>query len=291
MISIAIASVIAALAAAVYAHRRIVELDRENRRLKSRTEELTQLKRDFFSYISHELKSPLASMQETTHVMLERIPGPITNKQERLLRLSLQSGKRLTAMISNLVDLSRLQAGIVDYDMQEHDIGEIIRSLIGSRSSIVADEEVSLHVNVPSHPIIVCCDFIRTHQLLEEILENALYVSAQSASIRIDVHAVNDVPERMPLHLRRRLQAGLQQQGFAIVCIADSGPGIEDREKENIFQIFHQLKSTKTNPGPSLGLGLAIVRALVEAHWGTIWVEDNRGGGSVFCVLLLFVGD
>src|SRR5262249_10701588 len=104
MISIGIASVVAALVAAVYAHRRIVELDRENRRLKSRTEELTQLKRDFFSYISHELKSPLASMQETTHVMLERIPGPITNKQERLLRLSLQSGKRLTAMISNLVD-------------------------------------------------------------------------------------------------------------------------------------------------------------------------------------------
>ncbi len=76
------------------------------------------MKKNFISHVSHELKAPLASMQETTHLMLEQIPGPLTEKQKRLLDLNLQSGKRLAQMIGNILDLSRLEAGIVEYDIQ-----------------------------------------------------------------------------------------------------------------------------------------------------------------------------
>jgi signal transduction histidine kinase len=74
--------------------------------------------------------------------------------------------------------------------------------------------------------------------------------------------------------------------GFALIGISDSGPGIDDAHKELVFHTFHQGKQGKKSPGESLGLGLAISRAVVEAHNGTIWVEDNPSGGAVFFVLL-----
>src|SRR5436190_11483903 len=104
---------------------RVLRLRQANRRLSTRIVEVDQMKKDFLSHVSHELKAPLASMQETSHLMLERIPGPLTEKQERLLQLNLHSGKRLAAMIGNLLDLSRLEAGVVEYEMELQDLGEI----------------------------------------------------------------------------------------------------------------------------------------------------------------------
>ena len=78
----------------------------------------------------------------------------------------------------------------------------------------------------------------------------------------------------------------VKSKGFALIRISDSGPGIDDAQKENVFHTFHQVRHGKKSHGESLGLGLAISRAIVEAHGGTIWVEDNPEGGAVFFVLL-----
>src|SRR5580765_8024623 len=100
-------------------------LKQQNKRMAERIVEVDEMKKNFISHVSHELKAPLASMQETTHLMLERIPGPLTEKQHRLLELNLQSGKRLAQMIGNILDLSRLEAGIVEYEIQRADIAEL----------------------------------------------------------------------------------------------------------------------------------------------------------------------
>src|SRR5678815_513052 len=109
---------------------RLLRLKRENGRMVARLVELDQMKKNFISHVSHELKAPLASMQETTHLLLERIPGPLTEKQKRLLDLNLQSGKRLAQMIGNILDLSRLEAGVVDYDIQSADIAELMHNVV-----------------------------------------------------------------------------------------------------------------------------------------------------------------
>src|SRR5947208_4260087 len=116
---------LAAILIIVYLAVRLSGTERENRALAGRIVEVDQMKKDFISHVSHELKAPLASMQETTHLMLERIPGPLTEKQQRLLDLNLQSGKRLATMIGNVLDLTRLESGVVDYDMQPQDLGQI----------------------------------------------------------------------------------------------------------------------------------------------------------------------
>src|SRR5205814_3951042 len=103
--------------------------------------------------------------------------------------------------------------------------------------------------------------------------------------IGVHVRSLRQLP-RMPQSARARVTSPHPSTGFALIGISDSGPGIEDSHKETVFHTFHQMKRGKKSHGESLGLGLAISRAVAEAHQGTIWVEDNPSGGAIFYVLL-----
>jgi two-component system sensor histidine kinase GlrK len=264
-LTIPYALLIGAIGMVAYLLYRLRLLKRANRRVASRLVEIDHMKKNFISHVSHELKAPLASMQETTQLMLERIPGPLTDKQVRLLELNLQSGKRLAQMIGNILDLTRLEAGIVDYEMQTCDVADLVHNVVIELSPLARAKSLGLLTDIQREPLYVGCDPNRMVQLFMNLVENAIRFSPKGGIVRVNVRASDH---------------------SATVAIADSGPGIEDEHKEKIFQTFHQVKQGKKSLGESLGLGLAISRALVEAHGGRIWVEDNPGGGSVFLVQL-----
>jgi two-component system, NtrC family, sensor histidine kinase GlrK len=286
MPAVVIYAVLAAAAGVIaWLGLRLRELRRENTIMKNRMTEVDAMKKNFISHVSHELKAPLASMQETTHLILERIPGPLTEKQHRLLELNLQSGKRLAQMIGNILDLSRLEAGIVEYEMQTLDVADLIHRVVIEISSQAREKSLRLLTDIQREPLMVECDPNRMVQLFTNLLENAVRFSAKAGSVGVNVSRIQHLPN-MPESARARISSPHIESGFALISISDSGPGIEDSHKEEIFHMFHQVKHGKKSLGESLGLGLAISRALVEAHRGTIWVEDNPAGGSVFFVLL-----
>jgi two-component system, NtrC family, sensor histidine kinase GlrK len=277
-------SLLAAIGIIIYLGARVSALNRRNRQMSERFVELDQMKKNFISHVSHELKAPLASMQETTHLLLERIPGPLTEKQQRLLDLNLQSGKRLAQMIGNILDLSRLEAGIVEYDMQPNDIADLMHNVVMELSSQARERSLRILTDIQREPLIVKCDPNRMVQLFTNLLENAIRFSNKGGFIGVHVRTLRQLP-KMPHTARARI-GNRVQNGFALIGVSDSGPGIEDLHKESVFHTFHQVKQGKKSPGESLGLGLAISRAVVEAHKGTIWVEDNPSGGAIFFVLL-----
>jgi two-component system sensor histidine kinase GlrK len=278
-------SLLAAIGIIGYLVWKVSRLKQENRRMAARIVEVDQMKKNFISHVSHELKAPLASMQETTHVILERIPGPLTDKQKRLLELNLQSGKRLAQMIGNILDLSRLEAGIVEYEMQTADIAELMHSVVLELSGEARAKSLRVLTEIQRDPLMVECDPNRIVQLFTNLFENAVRFSNKGGSVSVHVSSVRQMP-RMPQSARARVASKGGSNGFALIGISDSGPGIEDSHKETVFHTFHQVKQGKKSLGESLGLGLAISRAVVEAHHGTIWVEDNPSGGAVFFVLL-----
>jgi two-component system sensor histidine kinase GlrK len=277
-------SLLAAIGIIVYLGARVASLNRRNRQMTERFVELDQMKKNFISHVSHELKAPLASMQETTHLLLERIPGPLTEKQQRLLDLNLQSGKRLAQMIGNILDLSRLEAGIVEYDMQPNDVADLMHNVVLELSGEARERSLRILTDIQREPLIVKCDPNRMVQLFTNLLENAIRFSNKGGFIGVHVRTLRQLP-KMP-HTARARMGNRVQNGFALIGVSDSGPGIEDHHKESVFHTFHQVKQGKKSPGESLGLGLAISRAVVEAHKGTIWVEDNPSGGAIFFVLL-----
>jgi len=278
------ASLLAAIAIIIYLSMRVSRVQGQNKRMTARFVEVDQMKKNFISHVSHELKAPLASMQETTHLMLERIPGPLTDKQKRLLDLNLQSGKRLAQMIGNILDLSRLEAGIVEYDMQPSDIAELMHNVVMELSGQARDRSLRILADIQREPLLVECDPNRMVQLFTNLLENAIRFSKKEGFIGVHVRTLRQLP-KMPHAARARIN-GRTQHGFALIGVSDSGPGIDDHHKESVFHMFHQVRQGKKSPGESLGLGLAISRAVVEAHKGTIWVEDNPSGGAIFFVLL-----
>src|SRR5215831_10125730 len=151
-------SLFVAIAIIAYLILRLARLVAENKHMAGRLIEVDQIKKNFISHVSHELKAPLASMQETTHLMLEQIPGPLTEKQRRLLELNMQSGKRLAQMIGNILDLSRLEAGIVEYDTQTSDVADLMHSIVLELSPQAREKSLRILTDIQREPLLVDCD-------------------------------------------------------------------------------------------------------------------------------------
>ena len=272
-------AIVALVVISIVSYQDISEIVHHNRDQAQQILGVAQMKKDFVSHVSHELKAPLASMQETTQLMLERIPGQLTEKQERLLNLNLHSGKRLAVMIGNLLDMSRLEAGVVEYEMQVQDIAEIAESVIVEHSRQAQEKSVRVVTDIAREALMVKCDSNRVVQIFSNLMDNAVRFSAKGGTVTVSLRSVKSPPQCLPNRL-------LPDDGYVLLAIGDAGPGIEGPHKKAVFDTFHQVRQGKKTWGQSLGLGLAISRALVDAHRGAIWVEDNPGGGSVFFVLL-----
>ncbi len=251
-----------------------------------RLEELDQMKKDFVSHVSHELRAPLASIQETNQLLLEQIPGPLTEKQRRMLELNLQNAKRLASMIGNLLDLSRLEAGVMDYSLEKHDLIPLIRDLVAEFETRTQEKNLSLEAELPSRALMVECDAHRIAQVIRNLLDNALKFSPASTTIRLIAQIEMEPPNHIPEYLKERILSLADGKGFVLVAVSDGGPGVPDPHKERIFQKFHQVKGRRHRNAQGVGLGLAIARTIVEAHQGAIWVEDLPEAGSKFNVLL-----
>lgn len=254
-----------------FAHRLEGKHDEEFRELADnfnqmvhRLEEVDELKRNFLSGISHDLKSPLASIKEAMRVLLDGIPGPLNPKQHRLLELGLASGDRLSAMISDLLMLARLESHAIRYSFEDSDVANLARCAADRLEMRLDRAGVVARVDTPER-LVIECDSDRIAQVIENLLDNGLKFSPAGASIDVTVD--------------RRSDDDVE------IRVADRGPGIADEDKEAIFERFAQ-RGEPGGSGGGVGLGLTICREIVTAHGGYIGVEDTPEGGSTFIVRL-----
>jgi two-component system sensor histidine kinase GlrK len=262
------------------------QLARDFNSMTRRLDELDRMKKDFVAHVSHELKSPLASMRETIELLLDEIPGPLNEKQRRLLDLNRQSGARLTALIGNLLDLSRTEAGVMEYELKSHDLVALTSDVVEETELQARERDIKILTSFPETPVEAECDGDRIIQVLVNVLTNAVKFSPKSSEIEVRVESVNGLPENIPASARKEI-TGIEHGGvFAYITVSDRGPGIQPADREKIFEKFYQAEQGKKAPGQGAGLGLAICRAIMLAHRGAIWAEDNPGGGSRFCILL-----
>jgi signal transduction histidine kinase len=241
------------------------ELARDFNAMTERLGELDKMKKDFVSHVSHDLKAPLASIRQIMHLLLEQIPGPLNPQQNDLIRLSYNSAERLAAMVGNLLDVSRMEAGSMEYLMSANDVIALIKSVAGEFDIQAREKGVRQELECAEPAVFAECDRDRIIQVVGNLYENALKFSPRDANIITRV---------------RRIKTDI------VISVSDSGPGVPDGHKERIFHKFHQVKHGKKLAGQGVGLGLAICKTIVEAHHGQIWVEDNPNGGSIFSFAL-----
>ena len=263
----------------------LAQVARDFNSMTERLDELDRMKRDFVSKVSHDLKTPLSSMQETNGVLLDELPGPLTPKQRRLLEIQQESAARLAGMLSKLLDLSRIEAGL-EPDFQMLDVAQLVRSSVDRVSAARSESGVSVAFPEPASRQLVRADGEGLAQVLDNLIENALKFSPADGQVRVEVADVTPGGDRVPADRWSELRQRGLHDGAVLISVMDQGPGVVDTEKTRVFDRFFQAEAGRAVRGRGVGLGLTICKEIVGQHGGAIWVSDNTPRGAVFNVLL-----
>jgi signal transduction histidine kinase len=233
--------------------------------MSARLAELDKLKADFLSNVSHELRTPIASVKQSAQLLLDEIVGPLEAEQKELIEVIGSNGQRLSALINDLLDTAKLEAGRVDIVPVPLDIREVIRSVVKSVTPLAKEKALRISMKADDDLPSIMGDQMRLEQVMVNLLSNAIKFTPEGNSITIHCHRNDDM----------------------VVCaVEDTGVGIPPEEVPRVFDKFHQVRATKTRKVKGTGLGLTIVKHLVESHRGTIHVESVVDTGTTFTFTL-----
>jgi two-component system sensor histidine kinase BarA len=241
-----------------------------------RLKEIDTLQASFLSTVSHELRTPLTSILGYTDMLLNQVAGPLGPEQLEFLGTIQRQGERLLKLIRTLLDMSRLEKGTMPLEKRPVKIRAVLADVVTTLTPVAIDKGVYLDLSLTP----VAGDPDRLHQVFLNLVENAVKFSSPGSYVTISAGEAegggDEVGYILFAPLRRKLE----------LRVADNGPGIPDRWKTRVFDAFYQLDNSSTREHSGTGLGLAIVLRLVEAHGGTVHVEDNTPQGAVFVVRL-----
>ena len=225
-------------------------------------EKTNRAKSDFLANMSHELRTPLNSVIGFSEVLLDKLFGPINDKQQEYVNNILSSGRHLLALINDILDLSKVEAGKMELELNDFPLQELLDASVMMLKERAFKGGITLHLDLaPEADLHIVADQRKLKQILFNLLSNAVKFTPEGG--RVNVSAVRD-------------------GNFIEITVADSGLGIKDEDIPKLFQSFTQLESVYTKKFEGTGLGLALTRQLVELHGGRIWVKSEFGTGSRF---------
>jgi len=236
------------------------------RLVAQRTQELREeslAKSQILSTVTHELKTPLTSIVGYADRMLLRrdTVGPLNERQERYMENVQEEAHRLKALIDDLLDTSRIEAGTLELNLKELEVQWEIDHAVNSLRDQFASKGIETQRNIPADIVPVMADHLRLSQIIINLLTNAYKYSAEGAKVTITV----------------------QQRGESVqIDVSDTGMGMSNADQARLFTKFFRADNTPTRKESGTGLGLFIARHLIEAQGGKIWVESQEGKGSTF---------
>ncbi|MFT7772761.1 PAS domain-containing protein [Roseateles sp.] len=237
--------------------------ERATRLARDAAEEASRAKSEFIANISHELRTPLQSILGFSELGVAR--GQASPKLAAMFGDIHASGVRMLALVNDLLDVSKIESAVGTFHLERCDLRQLIAPVIQELDPLLARRSLELSCHLSDVPLTAKVDPQRIHQVLRNVLANAIKFSPEGGVIE--------------------LRAGFQDEQDIHIEVADRGPGIPPAELEKIFDAFIQSSKTKDGSGGT-GLGLAICRKIVEIHGGRIFAENRSGGGSCFHILL-----
>jgi signal transduction histidine kinase len=248
--------------------------------------ELDELKKGFVSHVSHELRSPLASMLATNDLLLSEAVGSLNEKQKRLVTISREKSDMLSHRINDLLDLSRIEARAMEYLLEPSDVVSILKSAIESASPLLREKNLHIVTECETDSSQATIDARRVIQVVENLLSNAIKFSRENTTIRVGCRRTLGqqlVPVFETWNGNGHVSPTCDPQGeYVVISVEDEGIGIPVGETMKIFERFYQAKHGNEASRTGTGLGLAISQSIIEAHNGVIWVESEVGQGSRF---------
>jgi PAS domain S-box-containing protein len=233
--------------------RNAEELDRTGR-------EQLEMKDEFISHVSHELRSPLSAVHQFTTILLDGLAGELNSEQREYLEITLRNSLQLRDMIGDLLEVTRAQSGKLTIEPQPTSLCDLFDPMIKTYERRAAEKGITFRITCPSELPLVQADPNRIGQVFSNLLDNALKFTS-SGAISVSGHSDEDGE-------------------FVRIAVADTGCGISADSVSRIFDRLYQSPNTLESSRKGLGLGLHICRHLVELHGGRIWVESKEGEGA-----------
>lgn len=241
----------------------IAQLDNVFHEMSEALNEASQYKQEMLEMVSHDLRSPLMSVQVSLALLNSGALGDLPKGASKEATVAEKNASRLIKMINDLLDIEKLESGRFVLDLKEGDVLETIDRAVAAIEALARAKNVTL--KTPEQSVSAMFDADRIEQVFTNVISNAVKFSPVDGVVTISLKKENN---------------------FAIARIADNGPGVPADKRETIFERFRQTGADKEVEKSGSGLGLAIARALMSEHKGSISVEENPAGGSIFVIAL-----
>lgn len=243
----------------------LVNLQRE---LSKKNQELSQLndqKNQFVGWVAHDLRTPITAILGYSELLAEELEGRLEDDHREILAKVGKLSHFMGGLVNDILDIAQIEAGKLVLKRSETDLGSLLAESVALNAPLAARKSISLTLDRPPEVRPLSLDALKIEQVLNNLIGNAVKFSPEGTVIRV----------------------GLRLEGDEVVFwVADEGPGIPEAERERMFLPFHKASVRAARGERSHGLGLAIVRKIVEGHGGRIWVDSNVGQGSRFSVAL-----
>ena len=222
---------------------------------------LDRSKTEFISTVSHELRTPLTSIKGSLSLLVGGVVSGLPEKAMDLVEIAHNNADQLITLVSDILDLEKLQSGRMEFHFEDIDLGELIAEGVKANHGYSQEYGVAFQLSDPLPEITVRADKIRITQVLTNLLSNAAKFSRKGEAVGVSISTYN---------------------GVAQVSVSDHGPGIAEEFRDRIFERFAQEDASDQRAKGGTGLGLSICKTIVEKHGGEVSFETESGAGSTF---------
>lgn len=230
----------------------------------TRENEVSKMKTEFISTVSHELKTPLASVRGYVQLIKEGDAGEINETQEEFLGVVLSESDRLTSLINDLLDVEKLESGNITLKKTHLNIAKLAKDVFTTMDRLANEKGITMKITHQDEEVLVMADRKRMHQVLANLISNAIKYTMEG-EMGIDFISSN---------------------GYVEIIVWDTGIGITPKEQERLFERFYRVDNSMTREVGGTGLGLFITKNIIELHGGSMRVESEKGKGSSFILSL-----
>ena len=261
------------------------ELKATNRKLQK----LERLKSEFISIVSHELRTPLTAIKNAMDIILSGKAGAMTEHIEKFCSMGKRNAIRLTGIVNDLLDISKIEAGKMDFKFELTHIEPVIEVVKNNLSEVAKEKELIINYTPIGDSVEVYADSNRIEQVLTNLVSNAIKFTPNAGQIEITSKIVN----ARELQYDQSFEEDIKnlQGNYLQVCVEDHGIGIERKDLNHVFDKFAQIENSLSRQVGGSGLGLPIARQLMESHNGAIWCDSEINKGSRFYFVIPVAND
>ena len=260
------------------------EIKETNRKL----EKLERLKSDFISIVSHELRTPLTAIKNAMDIVLSGKAGEINETIEKFVTMGKRNTVRLSGIINDLLDISKIEAGKMDFKFSLLNINTVIEYVKSNLAGVAKEKNIEIKYSPMCEDVEIFADSNRLEQVLTNLVSNAIKFT-EEGDIEISTRVINARDIQYDHCFEediKRLRGNYLQ-----VCVKDHGIGIERKDLNHVFDKFAQIENPLSRKVGGSGLGLPIAKQLLEAHNGAIWCDSEFSKGSMFYFVIPVAND